>query len=95
MIRYNFGLAGAVSVLALASATIAQAQEAPQPQTSVGEVSADPAGEIIVTAQRRAEALERTPVAISVVGGAALAQRAIVSEADLPVASPGLTIRAG
>lgn len=95
MIRYNFGLAGAVSVLALASATIAQAQEAPQPQTSVGEVSADPAGEIIVTAQRRAEALERTPVAISVLGGEALAQRAIVSEADLQVASPGLTIRAG
>jgi iron complex outermembrane receptor protein len=54
-----------------------------------------PAGDIIVTAQRRSESLQRTPVAISVLSNVALQKQAIVSEADLQVASPGLTVRAG
>lgn len=52
-------------------------------------------GEIIVTAQRRSESLQRTPVAVSVLSGQALQKQAIVSEADLQIASPGLTVRAG
>lgn len=49
---------------------------------------------IVVTAQRREQALERTPVAVAVVSGEALATRAIVTEADLQTAVPGLTIKA-
>ena len=53
------------------------------------------AGDIVVTAQRRSEALERTPVAVSVISGTSLAKQAIVTESDLQSATPGLTIRAG
>jgi outer membrane receptor protein involved in Fe transport len=49
--------------------------------------------QIIVTAQRRSENLERTPVAISVVTPDELAKQAIVSESDLPFAVPGLMVR--
>jgi len=49
--------------------------------------------EIVVTAQRRSENLERTPVAVSVVSSDALTKQAIVSEADLQNAVPGLSVR--
>lgn len=51
-------------------------------------------GEIVVTAQRRSEALEKTPIAVTVVGGETLARQAITSERDLQFAAPGLTVRA-
>lgn len=50
--------------------------------------------EIIVTAQRRSESLQRTPVAVTVVTGDVLARQAIVSERDLQMAAPGLTVKA-
>ncbi|HKT71692.1 MAG TPA: TonB-dependent receptor [Steroidobacteraceae bacterium] len=49
--------------------------------------------EVVVTAQRRSESLERTPVAIAVIGGGDLAKQAITTEADLQAAVPGLTVR--
>lgn len=52
-------------------------------------------GEIIVTAQRRSESLQKTPVAVSVISADALRERAVVSEADLQSVSPGVTVRAG
>lgn len=52
-------------------------------------------GDIIVTAQRRSEALERTPVAVAVISGESLAKQVIISEADLQIATPGLTVKAG
>lgn len=55
----------------------------------------DEAGDIVVTAQRRSETLERTPVAVSVISGDALVARVIVSESDLQFATPGLTVKAG
>lgn len=81
----------------------AMAQDTPVTQAAVtqsAEPTATPAtapadtGDIIVTAQRRSESLQRTPVAVSVLSGAALAQRAITTESDLQVATPGLTVRA-
>lgn len=89
MSKYIVSLASAVSMFALMGATAAQAQSAGE------ETSADAGGDIIVTAQRRSETLERTPVAVSVLGAETLAKQAIVTEADLQIASPGLTIRAG
>ncbi|MEA3132521.1 MAG: iron complex outerrane recepter protein, partial [Gammaproteobacteria bacterium] len=56
---------------------------------------ADEIGEIIVTAQRRSESLERTPVAIAALGGDTLARQAILTETDLQTAVPGLTVKAG
>jgi iron complex outermembrane receptor protein len=51
--------------------------------------------EIVVTAQRREESLEKTPIAVSVVGADALAQQQIVTEQDLVIAVPGLNVKAG
>ncbi|MEO0031571.1 MAG: hypothetical protein RIS94_1329 [Pseudomonadota bacterium] len=82
-------LASAVSTLVMLHTTTALAQTA---GAAAGE---DANGAIIVTAQRRSETLERTPVAVAVLGSEALAKRAIVTESDLQIASPGLTIRAG
>ena len=87
-------LATVASALAMLDSGAAMAQSA-SADAAADAATANPTGEIIVTAQRRAEALERTPVAISVVSGDALAKRAIVTEADLQAASPGLIIRAG
>jgi iron complex outermembrane receptor protein len=51
--------------------------------------------EIVVTAQRRSESQERTPVAVTVVSSDALVEQNVVSEQDLRFATPGLTVRAG
>src|SRR6202034_138868 len=49
--------------------------------------------EIVVTARRRDEDLERVPVAIAAIGHEDLTQRTIQSQADLQSAVPGLTVR--
>ena len=89
MSKQNVGLASAMTVLALLNSTTALAQAAGD------EAAASAGSDIIVTAQRRSETLERTPVAISVLSGDTLAKQAIVTESDLQSATPGLTIRAG
>lgn len=65
------------------------------PETATEQASAESAsGEIIVTAQRRSESLQRTPVAVTVLTSETLLDRAIVSQSDLQNAVPGLTVRA-
>ncbi len=99
-------LASLLSTTALAQTDPAAAPAGP-PANTVEQVDAnaqpgpvvqgdEPAGqdEIIVTAQRRSETLERTPVAVSVVGAEALEKKAIVSQSDLQTAVPGLTVKA-
>ena len=51
--------------------------------------------EIVVTAQRREESLERTPVAVDVLSADALDKGQITTEQDLQTAIPGLNVRAG
>lgn len=51
-------------------------------------------GDIIVTAQRRSESLQRTPVAVSVLSGDTISRQAITSERDLQISAPGLTVKA-
>jgi len=64
--------------------------------TAAGDEDGGDAGlaEIVVTAQRRSENLEKTPVAVAVVSGDDLAKRQILTESDLQAAVPGLTVRA-
>jgi iron complex outermembrane receptor protein len=76
-----------------APADTAAAESPAAPATNVGS-EGDQLGEIVVTAQRRSESLERTPVAVSVLSAESLTQRAIVTESDLQAAAPGLTVRA-
>ena len=49
---------------------------------------------IIVTAQRRETALQRTPVSVAVLTAESLSERAVTSESDLQIALPGVTVRA-
>jgi iron complex outermembrane receptor protein len=82
--------------LMTSSALIGVAMSAPaMAQASAAEGEASDAGEIVVTAQRRSEALEKTPVAVAVLSSESLARQAITSERDLQFAAPGLTVRTG
>jgi iron complex outermembrane receptor protein len=56
-------------------------------------LAAESTGDIIVTARRRAENIEKVPIAITVLGAETLKQKQITSEIDLQSAVPGLTIR--
>ncbi|MEO0031456.1 MAG: hypothetical protein RIS94_1214 [Pseudomonadota bacterium] len=71
---------------------VALAQAAAQASDSAAAAS-DGSAEIVVTAQRRSEALERTPVAVAVIGSEALSKQAVTSERDLQFAAPGLIVR--
>ena len=97
MLKHKVGIASVASLFALATATSALAQTtdpAPSPAPTAS-AQAESTGDIVVTAQRRSESLQRTPVAIAVLSGVTLAKQAIVTESDLQAATPGLTIRAG
>lgn len=82
--------------LSLAATVALAAGEAGAPvgAQSAAESEQSELGEVVVTAQRRSSSLERTPVAIAVVSGDALVQRAVVTESDLQAVTPGLTVRA-
>src|SRR3546814_21199796 len=53
------------------------------------------AGEIVVTAQRRSESLQRVPIAISAYNGETLKQANIMSVFDLPKLAPSLRLDTG
>ncbi|MBB6124016.1 TonB-dependent receptor [Sphingobium subterraneum] len=85
-------LAVALSTTALTViSTPAFAQAAP---SAADEQAAEPAdsGAIIVTARRRSETLQQTPVAITAVNTAMLENKAAVNIGDLQGAAPGLLI---
>lgn len=97
--------ATALAALVTSSTAFAQNQGSPanmappaatrSAEQAAAEPSASSGSEIIVTAQRRSETLERTPVAVSVVTAQSLAERAITTETDLQSAVPGLTVKTG
>ena len=97
MTMSRVGAASLASLIAMIQSAPAFAQSATATTTTPTPAAVKPfaAEEIIVTAQRRSETLERTPVAVSVLSGNALQRQAIATEADLQIATPGLTIRAG
>ncbi len=51
--------------------------------------------EVIVTAQRRSENIERTPLTVTALTATTLAKQDVSSEADLRVTIPGLQVQAG
>src|ERR1700730_12953760 len=61
----------------------------------VASTSGNEIQEIIVTAQRRSESLERVPVTMSALSGADLTKQHIDTESSLQIAVPGLIVRAG
>ena len=79
------GLNMAITLPVMAAATGAEAAAA-----GSGEAGLD---EIVVTARRREESLERVPISITAFGPQQLEDRQIHTEADLQSETPGLTIR--
>jgi iron complex outermembrane receptor protein len=95
MAKHHLCLSVALAVMAALPCPKASAQSA-SPNVGVSaNPSANELGEIVVTAQRREQSLETTPVAVSVIGGDSLSRNAIASEQDLQIAVPGLTVKAG
>ena len=83
-----------VTTPAFAAETPAQDQSATATATATAAAPADNGGigEIIVTAQRREESLQKAGLAIDAVTGNDLAQRGITSSADITKAVPSLSI---
>ncbi|KPF52574.1 UNVERIFIED_ORG: iron complex outermembrane receptor protein [Sphingomonas sp. R1F5B] len=83
-----------VATPAFAAETPAQDQPAAATTTATAAAPADNGGigEIIVTAQRREESLQKAGLAIDAVTGNDLAQRGITSSADITKAVPSLSI---
>lgn len=61
--------------------------------TPSGEIAAPDNGEIIVTAQKRAENLQKVPIVITAVSGAQLTTAGVTSLTTLPLLAPGLNTR--
>lgn len=98
MSTYLSNVALAVAVLCALQCSPAIAQTAPSESRGDAQSAtsnANDIGEIVVTAQRRAQTLENTPVAVSAISADSLSRQAIVSEADLQYTVPGLTVKAG
>ncbi|MGE4429615.1 MAG: TonB-dependent receptor [Sphingobium sp.] len=73
-------------VAALAQEVPGQADAAASPSASSG------IAEIVVTAQRRAESIQDTPIAVSAIGNEALAQRGATDLSAISSAVPGLNV---
>jgi iron complex outermembrane receptor protein len=81
-------MASAGSVIFMCSP--AYAQSPPAADASAG--SADQLGDIVVTAQRRSENLQKVPVTVNVVSASAVANYGIQTSQQLQTAVPGLII---
>jgi iron complex outermembrane receptor protein len=85
-------LIGALSSTTLGLGAVpAMAQGAPAPAAATDATAVNP-NEIIVTARRRNETLQSTPVAITAINAAMLANKATVNIGDLQGAAPNLLI---
>ncbi|PTR11829.1 MULTISPECIES: TonB-dependent receptor [unclassified Novosphingobium] len=87
-----------VGALAIALASPAMAQQAPQGQAAPqAEAQSGNGGiqEIVVTAQKRAENVQDVPIAISAFTAAALQERAVTSVSSLSNIAPNVTLDAG
>jgi iron complex outermembrane receptor protein len=92
-----FGFAGVAALLALAEGapTFAAAASASDQAAASAAPSGTALQEVIVTARRRAESIEKVPATITALSGQALVQQGIHTEGDLQLAVPGLMIRTG
>ena len=80
--------------LSLAAIVAGAATTTDSASSSQAEARAGVLDEVVVTAQRRNESLEKTPLTVDVLSNEALSKQAILSESDLQSAVPGLFLRA-
>ncbi len=79
-------------IVSVLLASIAAAPALAQTAAPDGPSKADDAEDIIVTAQRRNQALLEVPIAVSALSGDTLRQRGITTSADLQIAVPNLQV---
>lgn len=93
--KRNHIIATSAMALAIAAPGIAQAQQAEDPGAAAPEtVSGGQLEEIVVTAQRRSENLQRAAVAVSVVGADSLAKANVTQSSQLTALVPALQVAA-
>lgn len=90
MMFRKLALCAAVSCLAIAAGGPAYAQEAPQAGVQAGETSG--LDEIVVTARRRAENLQDTPISVTALSGEALDAMNVQDLQRISNFAPGLQI---
>ena len=96
-VRHSISLA--TMTAAIASSTAAFAQDAGAPASPPNAVNAAPTSDsgqledIVVTAQRRSQNLERVPISVAAISGAALETRGIEAVTDLGTSISGLTFQ--
>lgn len=83
-----YGTAGAVATILLAAPSLSSAQQA---RTSSATEPAAGLEVVLVTAQRRSESIQETPLAVTAVSGAELAQRNVTDVDSLQRVVPSLT----
>ena len=86
-----FAGVGIAAMLGAAAPAYAEAAAAPTAPAAADTTPSSP--DIVVTARRIDEKLRDVPVAVAAFGAKALAEQRIASEADLQIATPGLTVR--
>jgi len=95
--RYK-GLAFLLASSALATSAMAQDAAAPAAGAAAAQpaqATSDQIGEVVVTAQKRAENVQKVPIAISAFTSQALQERAIGSVAQLSSIAPNVNFDAG
>jgi iron complex outermembrane receptor protein len=91
--QFVLSLMAGTAALALAMPTLAQAQAAPATDTAKADDSH--LGEIVVTAQKRAENLQVVPVAVTAINADKIAKLGVVDSRDLTGLAPNVTIDPG
>jgi iron complex outermembrane receptor protein len=78
------------AVLSWSTVALAQAETTPKPPEQQ-QATSNQLGDIVVTAQRRAQPLQNVPIAVVALSATALASKGVTSTEDLATAVPGLT----
>jgi iron complex outermembrane receptor protein len=93
MIRHRFyGTAAAIAAIVASNSALAEdlASAAPLSAPTAAEQGANQVGDIIVTAQRIAQPLQKVPVAVQVISGSELQDRKLNDLTQMQLATPSL-----
>jgi iron complex outermembrane recepter protein len=91
-VRRTRAVTGFLAGLAGFCSTVASAQQSGPGSTTTEIKGSDALAEIIVTAERRAENVQTTPIAVTVLSQDELVQKGVMQMSDLQTASPSLSV---
>jgi iron complex outermembrane receptor protein len=91
--HFKAHLLSSVGMMLIAASASAETTSSESASPDQSQANSSGLEEVVVTVQRRSESLSKTPVAVSFIGGEALAEAQIVSEQDLQPSVPGLQVR--